>query len=395
MGDSAEEIARDVAMVGQIDSVPTILRVLCEITGMGFAAVARVSDGTWTACAVLDEISFGLLPGGQLDVNTTLCKEVRFARAPVVISQASTDDTYCDHHTPRIYSIESYVSVPIVLAGDVYFGNLCAIDPRPAAVSEPRILAMFTHFAALIASQLENERRRATVQSALLDERTTAELREQLIAVLGSELRHPISSIALSSQLLKGKSHDPTAVEAIATQIAADVRRASALIDNTLDFARGKLGGEIALRIETIERIDEALFGVITEQQAAHPGRNVEWKFDVHHPVRVDRSRIQQVASSLITNAIANSAPSALVRLVAKTTGDALVMTVWNDGEPIAPDRIATIFAPVWRGETSGKREGISLGLHICAQIVKAHGGTITVISTATGGTLFTVTLPL
>src|SRR4051812_34118056 len=169
LGDSAEEIAEDIRAIGRIDAVPALLRVLCDSTGMGFAAVARVTEGTWTACAVQDDIHFGLKPGGQLDIGTTLCSEVRESRTPIVIEQASTDPQYCTHHTPRIYSIESYVSVPIVLSSGEYFGNLCAIDRRPAKVGEPRIVSMFTLFAQLIALQLENDRKRAEAQSALLD----------------------------------------------------------------------------------------------------------------------------------------------------------------------------------------------------------------------------------
>ena len=160
--DRAEDIAHDVAAVGRIAAVPTLLRVLCDSTGMGFAAVARVSDGSWTACAVHDDIQFGLKPGGQLDVHTTLCKEVRSARAAVFIDEASADPVYCNHHTPRIYSIESYASVPIVLGDGSYFGNLCAIDPRPAKVSDPRVKSMFARFADLIGQQLDSERRAGT-----------------------------------------------------------------------------------------------------------------------------------------------------------------------------------------------------------------------------------------
>ena len=183
--DSADAIARDVAAVARISAVPSLLRLICQNTGMGFAAVARVTDGTWTACAVQDDIQFGLKPGGQLDVQTTLCSESRAARRPVVIDQASVDPVYAHHHTPRIYGIESYISVPIVRPDGTYFGNLCAIDPRPAIVSDPRTVTMFNVFADLIALQLENDDRQVATESALVDARTTAELREQFIAVLG------------------------------------------------------------------------------------------------------------------------------------------------------------------------------------------------------------------
>ena len=140
VGDSAEEIAKDILAIRRIDAVPALLRVLCESTGMGFAAVARVTEGNWTACAVQDDIQFGLKPGGQLDIETTLCNEVRESRTPVVIERASTDPRYCTHHTPRIYSIESYISVPIILPNGHYFGNLCAIDPRPARLNNPEVI---------------------------------------------------------------------------------------------------------------------------------------------------------------------------------------------------------------------------------------------------------------
>ena len=112
---SISTLDRDIDAVGRIDAVPSILNVLCQMTGMGFAAVARVTQDSWTACAVQDLIGFGLLPGGQLDVNTTLCKEVRESHRSIAIDHASQDPVYRHHHTPRIYSIESYISVPIVL----------------------------------------------------------------------------------------------------------------------------------------------------------------------------------------------------------------------------------------------------------------------------------------
>jgi hypothetical protein len=124
-GDTPDEIARDVHAVGQIAAVPTLLDALCEITGMRFAAVARVTDFTWTACAVKDGIDFGLKPGGSLAVETTLCIESKRSNRPVVFDQASIDPVYRDHPVPKVYGIESYVSVPIVLPNGRYFGNLC------------------------------------------------------------------------------------------------------------------------------------------------------------------------------------------------------------------------------------------------------------------------------
>src|SRR5688572_21489225 len=124
---------------------------------MRFVVIARVTGTQWIACAVLDEMDFGLAPGGELEVATTLCSEVRDHRTPIVIEHASTDDTYCDHPTPRKYGIESYIAVPIVLKNGEFFGTLCAVDSRPAELSDETILASMSLFADLVANELGNE----------------------------------------------------------------------------------------------------------------------------------------------------------------------------------------------------------------------------------------------
>jgi hypothetical protein len=66
------DIARDLAAIERIEAVPTILRTIRESTGLRFTLIARVLPDRWVACAVHDELDFGLRPGGELDVATTL-----------------------------------------------------------------------------------------------------------------------------------------------------------------------------------------------------------------------------------------------------------------------------------------------------------------------------------
>jgi signal transduction histidine kinase len=394
MRESAEEIANDIRAVERIGAVPTLLRVLCETTGMGFAAVARVTEESWIACAVEDGIGFGLRPGGQLDVNTTLCIEARAALAPVVIDQASIDPVYRSHHTPRIYNIESYVSVPIVLESGRYFGNLCAIDPNPAHVSDPRIVSMFKRFAEIIAMQLENELIREEEHAALLDERATSELREQFIAILGHDLRNPLQSVFASSELLQRKLTDPV-LQGLAARIGVSVRRMSALIDDVLDFARGRMGAGLGLRVAEVAHIEDSLESVAKEIQDANPTRQIIRRFNVNRPVMCDVSRVQQVASNLLANAIVHGSPESAVEISASAEGGNFVLEIWNGGTPIPADSIAKIFEPFWRHSTADNRQGLGLGLYICSQIVRAHAGRLSVTSTLEAGTRFTVSLPL
>ena len=154
-----DALMRDVAAIGRISAVPTILRVVAELTGLRFAAVARVTRERWVACAVYDELSFGLRSGSELDVNTTLCAQVRDTCTAIVIEHASVDLDYREHITPKMYGFESYLSVPITLSDGSYFGTVCALDPRPTAIDRKAVLTQVTLFAEMIALAYESDRR--------------------------------------------------------------------------------------------------------------------------------------------------------------------------------------------------------------------------------------------
>src|SRR5665213_905404 len=79
------DIKADIEAVSRIPIVQKLLEVLCRTTGMGFAAIARVTEDKWVACAVRDEILFGLEPGGELKIETTICNEIRQSGNAVVI----------------------------------------------------------------------------------------------------------------------------------------------------------------------------------------------------------------------------------------------------------------------------------------------------------------------
>ena len=157
----------DIDLIGGIEAVPTILDVVCRTTGMGFAAVARVTESRWVACRVRDDIAFGLQPGGELEVESTLCHEIRQSRAAVVINNVAEDAAYCDHATPARYGFQSYVSMPIVLPDGSFFGTLCAIDTKPAQVDRPEVVGTFRMFADLIAFHVAAHRRATSAEEAI------------------------------------------------------------------------------------------------------------------------------------------------------------------------------------------------------------------------------------
>jgi signal transduction histidine kinase len=394
MDDGTQEIVEAVAVVSRVDAVPTLLKVLCDITGMRVAVVARVTDKTWTACAVKDDIQFGLQPGAQFPVDATPGFEALASGQPLVIEHASIDPLYRRHPASAFHPIESYISVPIILASGRVFGNLAALDPNPVKISEPRILSMFEQFAGLIAAQLDNQRIHDQEHRALLEERAAGRLREQFIAILGHDLRNPLHAVHGSSDMLERHLTDP-ALLAIASRIKSNARRMSGLIDDILDFARGRLGNGIAVELTEIENLNAGLLTVVQELQDGQPDCRIIADINVSCPVRCDLGRLQQIASNLLANALTHGLPLSPVKIGAKADANDFVLEVWNAGEPIPAESLDKIFEPFWQHSMSANRNGLGLGLHICAEIVRAHQGRISVTSTRDGGTRFTARLPL
>lgn len=129
-----DAFTQDIATVARIDAVPIILDMVKHVTGMRFAAVARVTDAHWVALAVDDAIDFGLKPGGELLLESTICHEIRQSRQPVVFTHASEHPVYSQHHTPKTYRLESYASIPIVKANGEFLAP-CAPSTRCLRIS--------------------------------------------------------------------------------------------------------------------------------------------------------------------------------------------------------------------------------------------------------------------
>jgi len=384
--------AADIATIGRISAVPAILQVIRELTGLRFAAVARVTEDSWTACAVLDQLDFGLQVGGELDVVTTLCHEIRAAHTSVVIDKASEDPLYRDHHTPRLYKFESYISVPVFRTDGRFFGTICALDPNPAQLKSSSIQSTMESFARMLALQIEAEENAQRTETALLQERETAELREQFIAVLGHDLRNPLFAISAGAEMLLRKHPDP-AIEVRIRNILGSAQRATRLVDDVLDFARGRLGKGIPVDIQPCADLTEAVQQVVTEIRNVHPQRTIRASIGDLQGLPCDRARIAQLLSNLLANAVAHGDPEGDIEVIAQVEHGALMLGVKNQGhipEAILPH----LFQPYSRPTGSTPQAGLGLGLYIASQIAQSHGGHLHVASTAQSGTLFTFSLP-
>jgi len=391
MNQLPENIILDIQSIQALDVVPTILDVVCRTTGMRFAAVARVTEDRWVTCAVLDQIEFGLKSGSELKLETTICHEIRQSGTAVIIDHVAEDAAFSNHHTPAMYGFQSYLSMPIHLRDGTFFGTLCAIDPEPAKLNNPATIGMFNLYADLISLHLHQLETLKLTEERLNKEEQLAVMREQFIAILGHDLRNPVGAVRNVAQLLQRGKMDEQGIKRFAGVLLNSSQRMSGLIENIMDFARGRLGSGIVLHMQE-EAIEPTLNHIIEELQMIWPERTIQATIELPEKLWCDGKRIAQLFSNLLGNALSHGDPQSPIQIKAYTDQN-FVLSIRNIGEPIPKERLDTLFEPFARGG-SEKSEGLGLGLFISAEIARAHQGTITVHSDQQA-TEFTFTMPL
>lgn len=386
--------AADIATINRISAVPAMLQVITEMTGMRFAAVARVTQHTWTACAVLDNLGFGLKPGGELDLATTLCFESMNSNLPIIIDKASEDPLYQDHRTPKIYQFESYITIPVYRADGDLFGTLCALDPEPAALKNSSIQTTMESFARLLTLQIETEENLQQVETELALAREHAELREQFIAVLGHDLRNPLFAMTTAAERLLCKHPDPQTNDLV-QHIRTCGLRASQLVEDVLDFARGRLGSGIPVHLRQCPDLDQVLEHVVSEVRHIYPERQINSIIGPLDVIECDSSRLAQLLSNLLANAITHGSATGPVQIRCETHAALFTLSVTNQGIPIPTQAVQQLFQPYSRPATDTPQAGLGLGLYIASQIALSHNGRLSVLSDELQGTTFTFTMPL
>ena len=386
--------ANDVALVQSIAAVPTIMRVIADSTGLRFVCVARVTEHSWTACAVLDSLGYELSPGSELILSSTLCDAVRTRQTPIVIDSVANSDLYRDHPTPRQYRFDSYFSIPLYWQDGRFFGTLCGLDPLPKDLSTDKVRDSLRLYAELISLQLETGKRMIATEGALMAEREAAEWREQFIAVLGHDLRTPLSSIINGAELIKLMA--PAAkVSNVAERIGRSGYRIAHLVDDLMDFARGRLGGGIPLALISTTELGTQLQHAIAELESAHPGRTIHSRVELSCELVCDPGRLTQLLSNLLLNALTHGDPGQPIAVTALCDNGQLQLAVSNQGQPIAPATIERLFHPFWRGSDAVPGAGgLGLGLYIASQIARSHHGELSVVS-SDAGTVFSFRMAL
>lgn len=218
------------------------------------------------------------------------------------------------------------------------------------------------------------------------------------LAILGHDLRNPLNTTVVASQLLINSASLAPEHSAIATKIHRSGLRMSKLVDDLIDYTRTHLGA--SLPMDQAEADMAAIVqGTADELRIARPERPI--KVTVAGPTlgKWDESRMAQVCSNLIGNALQHSPDTSPVSV--RVQGDAarVSVAIHNVGNPIEPEAISMIFDPLVRvggrkTRVNGADTSLGIGLYIAKTIVEAHGGSISASSSHEDGTTFTFSLP-
>jgi signal transduction histidine kinase len=312
--------------------------------------------------------------------------------------------TAVDHEHLRLIDslqLHSYIGVPLTVR-DSTIGAITLV----MAESERRYTSHDLEFAEALADRaalaIENARlfrevaKASAATQALLESetlrRTEAEnagrFADVFIGILGHDLRNPLNAILMAAQLMRLRPADAKTVE----RIQSSALRMSAMVMQLLDLARSRLGGGIEVaRTDT----DLALIvnAVVEELRLIHPEREIQVEMDRTWG-SWDGGRLAQVLSNLVGNALEHGIQAKPVSIRVVQTADEVTVSVRNEGPPIPPELLPTLFEPYRRVMARGEgSKGLGLGLFITQQIVLAHGGRLDVHSDDSG-TTFAVVLP-
>ena len=277
---------------------------------------------------------------------------------------------------------EGFLGVPLVIAGAIK-GLLVVIRSTPSngARQDEWLLSALADQAAV------------ALERARLGE--IAQFREQLLGVVGHDLRNPLSTIRMGAHVLLQREGLGEIETELVRKITRSASQAERLIDQLLDLTRSRLGGGIPVDPRPFD-MSAVCRQVVGEAELTHSDRPLHLEVRGDLMVVWDRDRIHQLLANLLRNAVEHGEPKSKIVLRIDAREDQLVIEVFNQGKPIPAEKLPFIFDAFRKGRSDPRAQahGLGLGLFIAQEIARSHGGWITATSSENDGTTFRVRLP-
>ncbi|NRD55001.1 response regulator [Corallococcus sp. AB030] len=298
-------------------------------------------------------------------------------------------------HPEDLAAVQRGFSEAIEGGGDVWRGSHRFRDAH-GAWREVEEHALIVRDEAARVVQVVGALRDVTARKQLEQEaRQRGDFERQLIGIVSHDLRSPLSSVLLSSTLLLERAGLNDSQQQRVHRIRTATERAVRMIRDLLDFTQVR-HGDFPLKLQGAD-LHALVETAVEEAQTRAPGRVFQVTSAGDGAGTWDADRLSQVVGNLLGNALTYGDPDAPIQVRSLGTVDTVVLEVHNAGAPISPELLPRLFAPLERGtphQADRSDRSIGLGLFIVRQVVHAHGGTVSVTSTAEAGTTFTVRLP-
>ena len=366
------------------------------------ALAAHVCDVPWAAInliTVSEQVqvaAFGITPGICSRADS-MCSAILHETAPVVVADARLDPRFHDNPfvTGELARVRFYAAAHLITPDGVAIGTLCVFDNEPREISQVQREALQL-LADRVVDALELGLRSHQLERSLRVLRDTqAELRrsnEELAAFAGQaahDLRNPLTSVSMSLQMLR-ETEVVTADEDtrwMVERALSGALRMDQMIEELLAY--GQVGGNLRR-----ERVDLAAVMDLVCADLDGALHGVDVLVGALPVVFGDPVQLRLVLQNLVANAAKFSRPSGApeVRVGSERTELGWRVAVADNGRGVPAEDRERVFEPLVRFGQETKGSG--LGLAICARVVRAHGGTIRMDASATGGALVWFDLP-
>ncbi|MEO8549517.1 MAG: ATP-binding protein [Kofleriaceae bacterium] len=222
-----------------------------------------------------------------------------------------------------------------------------------------------------------------------------AEFQQQMLAIVGHDLRNPLSALITGIELLGTQLPAGSPSTKLVSRLDSSAHRMTRMVEQLLDVTRARLGSAIPIARREVD-LTALVTSVLDELTLAYP--KAQFEFVAPAPIvgAWDPDRISRVVSNLVSNALQYGRADAPIAIELADTASEVTLAITNQVRelPIAAEQLATLFEPYRRGADRAQQAGgLGLGLYIVRELVRAHGGTIEVASTP-DGTTFRVRLP-
>ena len=221
-------------------------------------------------------------------------------------------------------------------------------------------------------------------------------VREMFLAILGHDLRAPLSSMASAGELLTHARFDVQQAPDVGRRVKRGARLMSSMVEDLIGYTRTQLGAGMPT-VKHDADVKDICQAAIEDAGATHPDTAFELETEGHLTGHFDSVRLHQLFTNLLVNAAQYGGNEVPVRMVARASPEHIMVDVVNAGPVIPAESLETIFSPLLQlpgvAEDARPRTSLGLGLFVAREIALAHGGGISATSDATG-TVFTVSLP-